>query len=128
MKRNRRQVQPGNPHILNDQGIRPDTPEIPDHPFGFFQLIFFQDRVERNIDTGSIQVGIPAKLTYIFQRVAGSRTRTELGRTDIDGIGTVINRFNPAIEVFSRREKFYRTGFCLHAIISYFLITNHPTC
>ena len=119
MKRNRRQVQPGNPHILNDQGIRPDTPEIPDHPFGFFQLIFFQYRVKRNIDAGAIQMRILAKLTYIIQRVAG---------TDIDGIGTVINRFNPAIEVFSRREKFYRTGFCLHAIISYFLITNHPTC
>lgn len=104
MKRNRRQVQPGNPHILNDQGIRPDTPEIPDHPFGFFQLIFFQYRVKRNIDAGAIQMRILAKLTYIIQRVAGSRTRTELGRTDIDGIGTVINRFNPAIEVFSRRE------------------------
>ena len=76
----------------------PDTPEIPDHPFGFFQLIFFQYRVKRNIDAGAIQMRILAKLTYIIQRVAGSRTRTELGRTDIDGIGTVINRFNPAIE------------------------------
>ena len=128
VKRDRRQVQPGNPHILYDQGICSGMPKIPDHPFGFLQLLFFQDRVERNVDTGSIQVGIIAKLAYIFQRIAGSGTRTELGRTDIDRIGTVINRFHPTIKVFSRRKKFYRTGFRLHAIISYFLITNRPTC
>ena len=97
MQRYRRQVQTGNPHVLDYQRIHTDTVQIPNHPFRFGKFFFFQDRIHRNINTYIIQMGILCQGGNIFQGIDRCRTRTKLRRTYIHRIRTMIDSLNAAL-------------------------------
>ena len=99
----RRKVQLGDTHVLNDQGIRPGLVKLPDHLLGLCQLLFFQDSVQGHVNTSRIEMGVIAKLPYIVQRITGGGTGSELRGTDIHGIGAMVNRLPAANQILSGR-------------------------
>ena len=50
MKRYRRKIQLRNPHILHNQCIHPYSIQFPDHLLRLFQLLFFQDGIDSDIN------------------------------------------------------------------------------
>ena len=67
VQRNRRQIQAGDSHILHNQCINTRTIQIPDHSLRFLQFLFFQNRIDRDVNPGIIQMGMSHQSRYIFQ-------------------------------------------------------------
>ena len=103
----RREVQAEQAHVLHNEGIDPGTIQVPNELLGFGELFVLQDGIEGDIDTDIVEVGILHQLGNVFQGVSGCCTGTETGRTDIYGVGTVVNRRDAAFQILGRSQKFY---------------------
>ena len=104
MQRDRRQIELCNSHILNNQRIHSGTIQIPDHRFGVLQFLVTQDRIHRDINTDIVHMRILHQCGNVFQRIAGSRTCSETGSTDIHRIGTMIDSLDAALQIFCRSQ------------------------
>lgn len=63
-----------------------------DKPLHIADLIIVKNGVESYVDTGTENVGVLTKLTYVVDAVACSRACTECRATNIDGVCSVPNR------------------------------------
>ena len=106
MKRYRREIQAQQAHVLHNECIHPDTVQIPYELLGIFQFLILQDGVESDIDTGIIQMGILHQLCNILKGIACCCSCTKTGRTDIYGIGTVVDSPDAAFQILGRSQKF----------------------
>ena len=59
-------------------------------------------------------MGIGNKLGYVVNRIASRGACSEMGRANIDGVGTTTDGFDATGQVFGRRQQFYATGSDFH--------------
>ena len=104
MQRNRRDIETCNPHILHNQSICTGIIKPMDHPFRIRQLPVSKDRIQSNVNLYIIYMSKVTQRTDVVERITGRRTRAELRRTDIYGIGPVKHSLLPTVQVFGRRK------------------------
>ena len=75
-----------------------------DHPFRIRQLPVSKDRIQSNVNLYIISMSKVTQRTDVVERITGRRTRAELRRTDIYGIGPVKHSLLPTVQVFGRRK------------------------
>ena len=109
MKRYRRKIQFRDSHILHNQSIHANPIQGVDHLFRLFQFFFFQNRIDRDINTCIIQVSMFYQRFDIFQRIHSRCTGAKFRCTDIYGICSVIDSFDTTFQILRRGEKFYFT-------------------
>ena len=100
MKRNGRQVEAGNAHILHDERIYADAVQVPNHRLGIFQLLILQNGIHRHVNARPIQMRITHQFRDVLQRVSRSGTRPEAGCPDIHGVRPMVDSLYPARQVF----------------------------
>ena len=95
-------------HVLHEDGIHAHCGELVDQCANLFQLMVIDDGVDRHIDLGEKAVGMVTQHPDVVEGVARSRTGAILRRTDIDGIGAMVDGRHPTRKVAGRCEQFKR--------------------
>ena len=78
-------------HILHQDGVNAYPGQLINQFLRLVELMIVNDGVERNINFGTKLMSIITKLANIVDAVAYGCTGAKLGRTDINGIGTMID-------------------------------------
>ena len=91
MKRDGRQVELEQLHILHNQCIDASIPTVVDQLSGTLQLIFVKQSVQRHIHLGIIQGRMAAEAFNVLDAIASLLAGAEVGATDINGIGTMVD-------------------------------------
>ena len=93
-------------HVLDEDGIDTDSPEILKELAGGIEFIVVEDGIDGYIDLDAEGMGIFAELADVVDTVACRRTGSETRRPDIDGIGAMIDGGYATCEVLGRRQQF----------------------
>ena len=112
MQGNGRNVEPGDAHVLHDEGIDPDAVELADEPLGLGQFVVVEQGVESDVDAGIEAVGKVDEPGQVVEAVAGCGPGTEPGCTYVDGIGPVEDGLFPYLCIFGRSQQFYAASVC----------------
>ena len=99
---------PHKSHVLHEDGIDAHCGKLVDQCANLLQLTVIDDGVDRHIDLGEKAVGIVTQHPDVVERVACRRTGAILRRTDIDGIGSMVDGRHPTRKVAGRCEQFKR--------------------
>lgn len=78
-------------HVLNKNGINTCFSQIAEHLFHLVQFFLVKNGIDRHIYLGPKGMGIGAQLPNILKTITCSSTGTEVGRPNIDSIGTVVD-------------------------------------
>ena len=95
-----------NGHILHQYGIDTSLMQVVQQLAGVVKFIVIEDGVDRHIDLDSKGTGIVAELSYVVNTVACSRTCTEAGGSDINGVGTMVDGRDATRKVLGRSQQF----------------------
>ena len=117
MQGNRWQIELQQSHILDDQGIRTRFIQLMSQLLGHGQFIILQQGIEGDIDMGPEAVGKAAQLLDILHAISGCRPSTKGRPADIDRIGTVADRLNAGLQIFSRSQKLQRMSDARHGYL-----------
>ena len=74
---------------------------------GVVELVIVDDSVDRDIDLRPKGMGIAAELGNVGDRVACCHPGPETGSPNINGISTVVDSRDAALQVFGRSQQFY---------------------
>ena len=107
MKRDGRQVELEQLHVLYDKGIDTRIPAVIGDLAGAFQFAFIQQSIQRHINLGIKQGRVAAKAFDVLNTIRGFFAGTKVRTTDVDGIGAMINGSHAHLHIFGRREQFY---------------------
>lgn len=73
---------------------------------GCLELVVVDDGVDGDVDLGTILMGIAAERTDVVDAVACRHTGAKLLGTDIDGIGTMVDGCDAALQILGRCQQF----------------------
>ena len=107
MKRDGRQVELQQSHVLHDEGVDAGVPAVVGYLSGTFLLMLIEQGVQRHIDPGVVQSRMTAQAFDVTDAVGGLLTCAEVGAADIDGIGTVVDGSHAHLGIFGGRKEFY---------------------
>ena len=91
--------------ILNDKDIDAGLIERPHQIQSLLQFPALQQRIDRRMNLGAVEMGVAAKPGDFIDRIARRRTGAERRPCDINGIGTTVDRCDADIRCSRRREK-----------------------
>ena len=102
------------PHVLNEHGIDVGRCQLGKQLAGGAELCVEDNGVDRDIDLDPKLMGIAAQLMDVVDTVARRGTCTEARRTDVDGIGTMVDGRHSALQVLGGGQKLKT---CHHSIL-----------
>ena len=105
MKRNGRQIQRQQPHVLHNQRIGPRFVDLVGQALGLLQLVIMQQGVEGDKDLGTETVGVARQRFDIFEGVARRTAGTKGRAAHVDGIGAMVDGFDTVGEVLGRSQQ-----------------------
>ena len=88
--------------ILDDEDINTDVVELPCEGASVGNLIVEEESIESHVDTRAEGVGMAHEGGDIVDSIGSRLAGSELRRTDVDGIGSVINCRNAALKILGR--------------------------
>src|SRR3989344_1053316 len=93
-------------HDLAEAGVV----QVPDHLACGLELVVAQDGVERGEDLGVVAVGVLDQPGDVADLVAGVAARAERGPANVDGVGAVVDGFDPDVGRARGRKQFDLVG------------------
>ena len=94
-------------HVLDDESIDAYTGEFTDEAFGFRKFVVVEYGVEGDEYAAVVTVGVFDETGDVGDAVGSSTAGTEGRRTDVDGVGAVVNGGNGNGEVSGRGKELY---------------------
>ena len=72
---------------------------------GIVEFVIEDNGINRCVDLRLELMSVLAQLAYVIDAVANSGTGAELGRTDVDSIGSVVDGRYPVFQVLGRCQQ-----------------------
>ena len=74
--------------------------------YSLLYLIVEKKCIDGGKNLGMIEMGIAGKLFQLLKAVGSGHTSSEIGSTNVNGIGTMVDGFTALVVVFGRGEEF----------------------
>lgn len=88
--------------ILDDEDIHADVVELPCDGASVGNLIVEKEGIESHVDTRAESVGMAHEGGDIVDSIGSCFASSKLRRTDVDGIGSVVNGRDAALKILGR--------------------------